>query len=117
MENLTFKSLSLREQQEAEQLAQQLMRDVPDTVEPPRFSGALSASTLPYMRPDRLVAAFVYGSEAKWWGDLVFKDGQELRQIGTWPSSPVSSREAALHHVKRLLSQTKAMIKVPSLIL
>lgn len=129
MKTLAYESLSPDERQEAEKLAQQLIREVTETAEPPRFIRPTFAASVPYMRPDKLVAALVYATKQKcwgyghkgkwnlrtreaWWGDVVFQDGPHLKQVGS--PNPLDSGQSALTYVKRVIYQTRAMTKVPS---
>jgi hypothetical protein len=110
MESVSYKSLSPNERREAQELAQTLMREVPDTVEPPRFIRPTFAASVPYMRPHKLVAAFVYpvvlGREEAWSGDVVFQDGPQLKQIGCYGS--LDSRTSSAEDIV-LLHRTAAM--------
>jgi hypothetical protein len=70
------------------------------------------ALKVPYMRPNKVVGALVYRDGGKWSGDLVFRHGPTLRQIGNSEQGHgLDSADLAVNYLESLLHLTRALDK------
>jgi hypothetical protein len=112
MKVLNYCELPPKQRTQWENFAEELVREVPDTAKPIRFMEPGIALRVPYMRANKLVAALVYRDKDGWAGDLVFRHGATLRQIGySEERYGLASTDLAVNYLGSLLHFTRALSK------
>jgi hypothetical protein len=111
---LAYETLSKAERRSARKLAKELLRTVPAAENGFTAGSPRGAMHTVYIRPENLVAAFVYDDDCgNWWADIVFRYGGNTLQIGTADGKPARSRDEAFQHLEALIAGIKATQEHP----
>jgi hypothetical protein len=105
---LNYDVLSRRDRQSAKNLAKKLLRTTPAESETD-FGISLRGKLLsPFVKPENVVAAFVYDDgEGNWWGDIVLRKAEGVCQFSVPEREPCRSKEEAFDRLKSLIALVK----------
>ena len=111
---LNYDELPRRDRQAAKHLAKKLLQTTPAAPKPNDSSSLRGLLLTAFMKPENVVAAFVYSDgKGNWWGDIVLRKGDGLCQIGVPDSEPCRSKEEAFDYLKSNVAMIKAACEVP----